>query len=284
MTICRMFLSFLVIFCALSNPSLAASTSKDLDAKALKEISTFAENFCSVPVEGRAKTFQASGGAEVGLKKLISKLVDLNLKGASKYTSTEWSGPLQNDLSKLYGKKLDCKTEVLRILKDRLIAKTNLNKKTNIGANDSKKPLLNSSSVVVGDVLNNNNTQLNINSPNSVQLINQARVISRKAIILKDKKDDTYITQIILKQTSGIWDQGRVFKFGVKLSGPYTDWQFVKGIPGAKTNVVMNTDKQNGIIYFQTDTAPYVGEIIVVIRSITDLIIQDMIVSPSEND
>lgn len=91
--------------------------------EALDMIAEFADRLCkTIPLEeGRAGGLELSGSAKVELNKLIKKIVDLGIEGAAKYKSEEWQGVLQKDLPGLLKDNIDCKIEVWKDLKDKLM-------------------------------------------------------------------------------------------------------------------------------------------------------------------
>ncbi len=102
--------------------------------------------------------------------------------------------------------------------------------------------------------------------------VNQQRAISPQAKVKKEKRGDSFILQLILNQTSGVWDSSTFFKLQVKTSGPYDTAKIVKGLPSVKFEVNTNIDKENGLFVYSTRTAPLKDEpIILEIQSITEI-------------
>jgi hypothetical protein len=98
--------------------------SADLDAqeKALKIIADFADRLCNkVPLEGSSDNLELSGSAKVELNELIERIAGLKIEGAGKYLSTEYQGVLQKDLAGLLKSGAECKLQVFKDLKDKLI-------------------------------------------------------------------------------------------------------------------------------------------------------------------
>jgi hypothetical protein len=111
--------------------------------------------------------------------------------------------------------------------------------------------------------------------------VNQQRAILPQAQIKKGKQGESFIMQVILSQTSGIWDQGTVFKLQVKTSGPYKTARFVGGMPSGLNNYRTGENKENGIFECSTTTAPLKGEpIILEIQSATDIDLKELGVEP----
>jgi len=90
---------------------------------ALNIIADFAERLCvTVPLEeGQTGNLELSGSGKIELNKLIGNIVDLGVEGAAKYQAEEWKGVLQKDLPRLLKDNINCKIEVWKDLKDRLI-------------------------------------------------------------------------------------------------------------------------------------------------------------------
>lgn len=97
----------------------------------------------------------------------------------------------------------------------------------------------------------------------TVNVNQQKRAISSKANIKKWKKGNDFVLQIILNQTSGVWDPSTVFKMKVKTSGAYKTAGVVKGMPIILYERVISEDKQKGFFSFSTRTAPLENEPIV---------------------
>jgi len=138
------------------------------------------------------------------------------------------------------------------------------------------------SSITLGDIENNSNTQVNINSPNSSQIINQKKFFS-EAIFEKEKNDNRYITRITLIQTEGIWSSGVKFWIQVFLSGPYEKYNFVQGLPVVQMMTITRDDKKKGIIDFSMESAPLDKPIVLEIESNNALDIESFHVEPISN-
>jgi len=112
---------------------------------------------------------------------------------------------------------------------------------------------------------------------------NQKRVVSSVSHE-KVRKKDSYLTKIQLEQTKGIWESGTKFKILVKFNGPYEDYWFAKGFPAATTQVRIKENKENGLFYYETETVPYEGIIILEVESKTDISIEEFDVEPKSDD
>jgi hypothetical protein len=132
----------------------------------------------------------------------------------------------------------------------------------------------------IGDISNNTNAQVNINSPNATQNINQKRAIHRQVRFEHSMDADIHILNVIMTQTKGIWDPGEKFQVDIQLSGPFIDYGFVSGLPAALSEVRMNTDIEKGFIHYETRTALINEPVIIRIRSKTPLTVKQISVSP----
>jgi hypothetical protein len=106
----------------------AASLAADVTAqqqKALNVIADFADRLCkSPPLQGQQTSLELSGTAKAELNEVVRKIVDLGIEGAAKYTNSEWNGFLQKDLAAIVKDSANCRLEVWRDLKDKLVPKT----------------------------------------------------------------------------------------------------------------------------------------------------------------
>ncbi len=130
--------------------------------------------------------------------------------------------------------------------------------------------------------INGNNSQVNYNSPGSVQNnINQQRKILNKARVEKDKRSNDFITRLILTQTTGMWDTGIKFGLQVNMSGSYKDARIIQGLPGALCDVLESINKEAGLYMFSTSSAPLPNQpIILEIISEKDIDITNLGITP----
>jgi len=141
----------------------------------------------------------------------------------------------------------------------------------------------NNTTTNIGDIKDNIDTQVNVNSPNSKQIINQTRKIKKECDIQKNiDQNGVYITKIILTQTDGIWDQGETFKMQLKFSGSFKEYKFIQGFLGGLQNVKEGINEEKTTLYFETTTAPLKEPIILEIKSEADINIERISVSPLE--
>ncbi|OGH94088.1 MAG: hypothetical protein A2538_02210 [Candidatus Magasanikbacteria bacterium RIFOXYD2_FULL_41_14] len=117
-------------------------------------------------------------------------------------------------------------------------------------------------------------TQVNIGSTNNSQVVNQRRYFLKEFKVNKEIRDSLHILKLTFYQTDGIWDSGTTFILDIKLSGPYTGFKFLSGLTGNWQNVRITLkpeDRQKGIFYFSTTTAPERGNVILEITSKDDI-------------
>ena len=111
--------------------------------------------------------------------------------------------------------------------------------------------------------------------------VNQQRAILPAAQVRKGKQGDNYILQIVLSQTTGIWDQGTIFKLQVKTSGPYKTVGFVGGMPSGLNNYRTSENKEDGFFECSTTTAPLKDQpIILEIQSAIDIDLMGLGIEP----
>lgn len=85
----------------------------------------FADRLCkSSPLQGQQMSLELSSTAKAELNEVVRKIVDLGIEGAAKYKNSEFQGFLQKDLAAIVKDSTDCRREVWRDLKDKLVPKT----------------------------------------------------------------------------------------------------------------------------------------------------------------
>ncbi len=116
--------------------------------------------------------------------------------------------------------------------------------------------------------------------------VNQQRAISPQAQIKKEKRGDSFVLQLILEQTAGVWEPSTMFKLQVKMSGPYETANIVKGLPSVKFEVRTAENKENGVFAYSTRTAPLKDEpIILEIQSVNEINLVEWAAEPlAENN
>ena len=100
----------------------SANEGLDESKEAIQIIINAAKELCdTVPLSGGTEGIQLAGDAQVKLKGVLKKLVDIGIEGAAKYESSTYDGVLQKDLAKIINKSSNCKIDVWNDLKDKLI-------------------------------------------------------------------------------------------------------------------------------------------------------------------
>lgn len=118
-TFCKLSVSLVFFACSLiiSTSSYAISSIEALD-----EIAEFAEKICGKEMYyGSTENLELSGEARAELRSLLRKFADVGVKGKGSYELTEYEGVLQKDLKEIINNNTNCKLEVFRELKDKLI-------------------------------------------------------------------------------------------------------------------------------------------------------------------
>ncbi|MBF0106877.1 MAG: hypothetical protein HQM16_16315 [Deltaproteobacteria bacterium] len=140
----------------------------------------------------------------------------------------------------------------------------------------------NKSDVTMGDVNNNTNSQININSPHSTQSINNIRRL-KKTYKIENQTDSNgnFITDITIEQTDGIWNQGEYLAFYVELSQPYKSYDIV-GMYRKDDSLEYTNDKKTSFS-LRTTTPPPIGPIVLTIKSEKKLKVLKLDYSPKED-
>lgn len=99
-------------------------------SEALTAISKFANDLCSNKVLeggiGSTSSYVLTGEAKAELSKVLKTVADIGVKGSIDFRGTEYEGVLQEDLVGIIKDGGNCKLEVWRDLKDKLIPKTQI--------------------------------------------------------------------------------------------------------------------------------------------------------------
>lgn len=112
----RLILILFLVFPSANAADLAAAQ------EALKVISEFADEFCRTPpLEGGTQGVDLSMSAKAELSEVLRKVANLGVEGAAKYQSAQYQGLLQKDLAVLLRDSSNCRLEVWRDLKDKLL-------------------------------------------------------------------------------------------------------------------------------------------------------------------
>jgi len=90
--------------------------------QALNIISEFADKLCITPaLEGGTQGVELSGAAKAELNGVIKEIANLGVEGAAKYQAEHYKGLLQKDLVSVLRDSSNCRLEVWRDLKDKLL-------------------------------------------------------------------------------------------------------------------------------------------------------------------
>lgn len=89
---------------------------------ALGEIKEFVKSICpGTKNKGGTESLDVSGKASSKLTGLLNKLADLGIEGAAAYQKKDYEGVLQQDLAGLLSKDIDCRTDITKMLIEKLI-------------------------------------------------------------------------------------------------------------------------------------------------------------------
>jgi hypothetical protein len=112
---------FLILLCFSFQYSEAASQLEQ-QREALDFIAEFADKICKdIPLEGYGNNIELSGKAKADLNGLIKKFADIGIEGAGKYAKSNYQGLLQKDLLNALKNSTNCRLEVFKDLKDKLL-------------------------------------------------------------------------------------------------------------------------------------------------------------------
>jgi hypothetical protein len=112
----------LISLLLLSADGIADADTLEAQEKALKVIVDFADRLCTtIPLKGDDKKLELTGNAKAELNELLKKVANLGIEGAAKYQTSEWQGVLQQDLAGQLNNSRNCKLEVYKDLKDKLL-------------------------------------------------------------------------------------------------------------------------------------------------------------------
>jgi hypothetical protein len=113
--------SIVAIILLISAQTSLAGSLEDQE-KALKIIADFAERLCrDIPLEGQGSNIDLSGKAKADLNGVISRIANLGIEGAAKYQTQDYKGLLQMDLARALKDSTDCRMQVWKDLKDKLV-------------------------------------------------------------------------------------------------------------------------------------------------------------------
>lgn len=114
-----------IILSFLATP-FAHADDLDAQAKALIVIRETAADICNtVAQEGSSQETELSGDVKAKLGGVVAKIANLGFEGAGKYTSTEYKGVLQQQLTTALQNNADCKLNVFKLLQEKMIGPIN---------------------------------------------------------------------------------------------------------------------------------------------------------------
>lgn len=100
-----------------------AENLQEVQKKSLNTIDDFATQICGseTSLQGINQKLELSGTAKVEFAALLKKLTSIGAKGAARYTSERYQGPLQADIANIISKRADCKLKVFTLLNNKLV-------------------------------------------------------------------------------------------------------------------------------------------------------------------
>jgi hypothetical protein len=102
--------------------SLASADDFVAQARALKLISESAADICNtVEKEGSSQSTELSGDVKAKLSGVVSKIADLGVEGAGKFSSAEYRNVLHQDLAKTLQSNAECKLSGFKLLQEKMI-------------------------------------------------------------------------------------------------------------------------------------------------------------------
>jgi hypothetical protein len=116
-------LTLMLFFCLPFSSQESYAASLEETEKALNMIADFADRLCKdIPLQGHGDNLELTGSAKAELNGIIKKLANLGLDGAIKYQNTEYEGLLQKDLVSALKDSTNCRLQIWKDLKDKLIS------------------------------------------------------------------------------------------------------------------------------------------------------------------
>lgn len=131
---------FLIVFLLAVLPldQNAFATTQDT-REALDTIADFADRFCKeISLKGSHTNIELSGSTKADLRGLLKKIADLELNGDAALESEEFEGVLQQDLVKALENSTDCRLEIWKDLKNKLLPQPDASQATQ--NNDEPQP------------------------------------------------------------------------------------------------------------------------------------------------
>lgn len=113
----------LAILLTITSLDVSSNSYLDNQNDALNVIADFADRICNkISTSGGKKSLELSGHGKVELKGLLKKIADLGVEGGAKYQDVSYESVLQKDLARMLRESSNCKLEVFKDLKDKLIS------------------------------------------------------------------------------------------------------------------------------------------------------------------
>lgn len=113
------------VLVGLSIGQVAVSDDLQIKNAALQIIRVTAADICqSVPTVGSGSDLSLSGAAKAKLDAAVTKISDIGIDGAAKYSESQYKGVLQRDLVVALKQENDCRFAVFNALVDRMLPQT----------------------------------------------------------------------------------------------------------------------------------------------------------------
>lgn len=147
---------------------------------------------------------------------------------------------------------------------------------------DKPSKLQNNNKGIIVENPTNTVIQNNVNSPNSVQNVNQRKLIKKDVLVEQGQNSNSYFLHITFNQTDGIWDPSQRFEFTLQLNQPFTEYKFLKGFTGAFQSIITSENRETGFLHFSTITPPLNEPIVLEVLSSNRNDIKSLSLSPRE--
>ncbi|CAN7795941.1 DUF4019 domain-containing protein [Caballeronia sp. LjRoot34] len=113
----------LTLVVSLASAKASDDRTPDAQQSALHAISEFANDMCNrLPETGSQQNIALDANGQAQLARLLKLVGDLGFSGGVKYSRSDYNGLLQADLSKALHDAQECRLEIFRSLKDKLLA------------------------------------------------------------------------------------------------------------------------------------------------------------------
>jgi hypothetical protein len=119
----------IVVSTSLLPETFAMADDLDRQERALKIIRETAADICNtIAQEGGSELVELSGNVKAKLGGAVAKIADLGIEGAGKYRTEQFKGPLQQEVAKAVKDNATCRLEVLRLLQEKMLGHSSLEK------------------------------------------------------------------------------------------------------------------------------------------------------------